>query len=78
MANLIAGKRIVPELIQDAFTPERVADECVRLLTDGALRSRTEAELRIVRKKLGEGGASGHAAEAVLTIARTMSRNRER
>ncbi len=38
----------------------------------------TEAELRIVRKKLGEGGASGHAAEAVLTIARSTARNRER
>jgi lipid-A-disaccharide synthase len=77
MANLVAGKRIVPELIQDEFTPQRVADECVRLLTDGELRRRTEAELRIVRKKLGEGGASGRAAEAVLTVARTKTRDRK-
>lgn len=70
MANLVAGKRIVPELIQDDFTPERVADECVRLLTDVELRIRTENELRTVRKKLGEGGASARAADAVLAVAR--------
>jgi lipid-A-disaccharide synthase len=70
MANLVAGKRIVPELIQDDFTPERVADECVSLLTDGELRTRTANELRTVRRKLGEGGASARAADAVLTVAR--------
>ncbi len=35
MVNLIAGERIVPELIQDAFTPDAVADEAVSMLTDG-------------------------------------------
>ena len=70
MANLVAGKQIVPELIQDDFTPQRVADECVRFLTDGDLRTRTENELRTVRRKLGEGGASARAADAVLAIAR--------
>jgi lipid-A-disaccharide synthase len=77
MANLVAGKRIVPELIQDGFTPERVADECVRLLSDRELRNRTVDELRTVRRKLGEGGASGRAAEAVLAVARTRARSGE-
>ena len=36
MVNLIAGERIVPELIQDAFTPEAVAAEAVSMLTDSA------------------------------------------
>jgi lipid-A-disaccharide synthase len=70
MANLVAGKRIVPELIQDDFTPRRVAEECVRLLIDRDLYARTRDELRRVREKLGEPGASGRAAEAVLTVAR--------
>jgi lipid-A-disaccharide synthase len=70
MANLVAGKRIVPELIQDEFTSQRVADECVRLLTDEQLRQRTRDELRRVRERLGGAGASGRAAEAVLTVAR--------
>ena len=43
MVNLIAGERIVPELIQDAFTPEAVADEATSMLTDGA-RARTIRE----------------------------------
>ena len=34
MVNLIAGERIVPELIQDAFTPEAVAREAISMLTD--------------------------------------------
>ena len=37
MANLVAGRTVVPELIQDDFTPERVAAETVRFLTDDVL-----------------------------------------
>jgi lipid-A-disaccharide synthase len=70
MANLVAGERIVPELIQDDFTPARVADETVRLLTDRGLYSRTRDALRRVREKLGGSGASGRAADAVLAVAR--------
>jgi len=77
MANLVAGKRIVPELIQDEFTSERVADACVRLLTDERLRRTTQDELRRVRERLGTAGASGRAAEAVLAVARSKPRNRE-
>jgi lipid-A-disaccharide synthase len=77
MANLVAGKRIVAELIQDDFTPGAVAEECVRLLTDEQLRRRTEDELRRVRERLGGAGASARAARAVLTVARSRPRNRE-
>ena len=38
MVNLIAGERIVPELIQDAFTPEAVASEAVSMLDRSATR----------------------------------------
>ena len=70
MANLVAGERIVPELIQDAFTPDRVADETVRFLTDPALHARTREALGRVRDRLGQPGASGRAAAAVLAVAR--------
>ena len=69
MPNLVAGRRIVPELIQDDFTPERVADETVALLTDSALHARTRQDLRGVRQQLGAPGASGRAADAVLAVA---------
>jgi lipid-A-disaccharide synthase len=70
MANLVAGRTVVPELIQDAFTPERVAEEAVRFLTDAKLAAETRAALHDVREKLGEPGASARAAAAILAVAR--------
>ena len=68
MVNLIAGDRIVVELIQDACTPEAVATEAVRLMTDGEYRSRMISALDAVKLKLGGSGASDRAAEAVLDV----------
>ena len=70
MPNLVAGRRIVPELIQDEFTADRVADEAVALLTDRPRQARTREALRRVREQLGGPGASGRAAEAILEVAR--------
>ena len=71
MPNLVAGARIVPELIQDDFTPERVADEVVALLTDRERRAEMTEALRRVRGQLGSPGASGRAADAVLEVVMT-------
>jgi lipid-A-disaccharide synthase len=68
MVNLIAGKRIVPELIQEAFTPEAVAAEAVAMLTDPGRAARIREQLAEVRRKLGEPGASRRAAEAILKL----------
>jgi lipid-A-disaccharide synthase len=70
MANLIAGHRVVPELIQERFTEEAVATEAMTLLQDQQVAARVRRELADVRRKLGEPGASGRAAEAVLEVAR--------
>jgi lipid-A-disaccharide synthase len=70
MANLIAGRKVVPELIQDAFTPAAVASEAVKVLIDPAHAARVQSELRAVREKLGRPGASRRAAEAILDVAR--------
>jgi lipid-A-disaccharide synthase len=69
MVNLVAGRDVVPELMQDDFTPEAVADCAEQLLTDSAAAARMRAELRGVKGKLGEPGASRRAAEAVLALA---------
>jgi lipid-A-disaccharide synthase len=71
MANLVAGSRIVPELIQENFTAGRVADETVALLTDSERHARTREALRAVRQRLGAPGASARAAEAILQVAST-------
>jgi lipid-A-disaccharide synthase len=70
MPNLLAGRRIVPELIQDDFTAARVAEEAVSLLTDGQRRARMREALREVRDQIGAAGASARAAAAVLEVAR--------
>jgi lipid-A-disaccharide synthase len=70
MANLVAGRRVVPELIQDEFTPERVAAEALRVLTDPAHAAAVRLALRGVRGKLGTPGASRRAAQAVIAVAR--------
>lgn len=71
MVNLVAGERIAPELIQDAFTPAAVAAEALRLLPDGEARDRALRGVRAVREKLGGPGASRRAAEAVLELVAT-------
>jgi lipid-A-disaccharide synthase len=65
MANLIAGREVVRELIQGEFTPERVAGEALLLLDDPARLAVMRADLGEVRSRLGLPGASGRAAEIV-------------
>jgi lipid-A-disaccharide synthase len=69
MVNLVAGEPIVPELIQDAFTPDAVAREAVSMLTDRDRSTRIREGLGRVRARLGGSGASRRAAEAILRVA---------
>lgn len=67
LINLIAEKRVAKELIQDQFTVYSLSDELMRLLeleTNSVMR----AELKIAAEKLGHGGASMRAAEAILSL----------
>lgn len=68
MVNLVAGRPVVPELIQDAFTPAAVAREATSLLTDGSRAEVMRQDLAEVRARLGDAGASRRAAEAVLSV----------
>ena len=52
MVNLIAGKRVVPELIQHDFTAAKIVEEMGRLLPDGAARESMMKELGTIRKAL--------------------------
>jgi lipid-A-disaccharide synthase len=63
MVNLIAGRRVVPELIQDQFTAAAVEEEIRRLLESPDARDEMTAGLAEVRAKLGPGGAVERAAD---------------
>ena len=65
MPNLIAGRMVVPELIQADFTPERVAREALSLLEDPVRADTMRRDLALVRLKLGGPGASLRAAAIV-------------
>jgi len=71
LANLVAGRGIVPELIHHEATPERLVQETERLLTDARAYEDMKEALSSVRQALGVPGASRRAAEAVLAECRT-------
>ena len=74
MVNLIAGRKIVPELIQDDCTAENIAAETLLLLTNRDRAEDVRRGLADVRTRLGGPGASGRAADAVLEVAARASR----
>lgn len=66
LVNIVAGRRIVPELIQREATPERLLHEAERLLVERDAREQMRADLRAVRLLVGGPGASQRAAALVL------------
>jgi lipid-A-disaccharide synthase len=68
LANLVAGKEIVPELIQKEATPQRIAEEALRILRDPILRRHITESMEKASKKLGEPGAAQRAAHVVVSL----------
>lgn len=70
LVNLVAGRSVVPELIQHEATGARVYDEARRLLNDRAAYDEMKRSLQAVKASLGEPGASRRAAQVVLDACR--------
>lgn len=68
LPNIIAGKEIVPELLQYNATPEKIAGKVTGIVSDGKKLSDTREELARVRDALGQPGASMRAAKAILPL----------
>ena len=70
MVNLVAGKRVVPELIQADMTAERIAAEAARLLHDPRERARMKRDLAMVADRLTGDGVDAmiRAASEVQTV----------
>jgi len=68
LVNLIGERAILPELLQDAVTPERMAQEVTTLLNDRQARAEMLAGMAEVRQRLGGAGASDRAAAIALSL----------
>jgi lipid-A-disaccharide synthase len=66
LVNLVAGRKVVPELLQQQATVDRVSAEAERLLADPQVYEKMKADLRRVQQLMGQPGASLRAAEIVI------------
>ncbi len=75
LPNIVAGRQIEPELLQDDCTPEKIAATTLELL-EAERFARLQRDLQEVKEKLGEPGAVKRVAELVLRMARLNQKDR--
>jgi lipid-A-disaccharide synthase len=68
ICNIVAGERVVPELIQKDAEPVKIAAEIGRMLTDSAYAGAIKVKLAGIREKLGSGGCSAKVAGIALEM----------
>ena len=69
LPNIVAGRHILPELLQENFTPEKTAQEALHLL-EPERNAQMKQDLEYVRERLGAPGAVNRVAELVLRVAK--------
>lgn len=69
LPNIVSGKRILPELIQDEATSANVSQAALRLLQDPEIRQQARTDIKQVRMNLGQPGAVLRVARIVLDVA---------
>jgi lipid-A-disaccharide synthase len=70
LVNIVAGRAIAPEFVQDALTPHALADALAPLLDrDSGERAEQLRALREVRESLGEAGATARVAAMAIELA---------
>ncbi len=65
LANVVAGKKIVPEYIQGKAVPTHIAEEGYEILTNKSRYKTIQKELSLVKEKIGDVGASKRAAQII-------------
>lgn len=68
LVNLISGRRVAPELIQEEASPERIAVEALRILRDPRLYGEMSEAMTKVREALGSPGAAKRAGQIVCRL----------
>ncbi|HEY6837736.1 MAG TPA: lipid-A-disaccharide synthase [Geobacteraceae bacterium] len=72
LCNIVAGDRVVQELIQHDAEPEKIAAEIGRILTDDTYAAGMKRRLGTIREKLGSGGGSARVAALALDMLRNV------
>ncbi len=70
LVNIVAGRRIVPEYVQDAATPEAMADDVLSLLQDDERRHTMLEDLQALKINMGDSGASERVADLIVRLAK--------
>jgi lipid-A-disaccharide synthase len=76
MVNLIAGEEVVPELVQQDFTAEKIFGEMKLIIPDGAPRQKMIDELKRVKQLLRgdmDGNAPERAAKTIVDLLQTRA-----
>ena len=73
LVNLVAGRRIVPELIQGEANPRRIAEEALQILKDPARSQEMRRAMAEVRQRLGQPGATERASRIVYSLVQNGS-----
>jgi lipid-A-disaccharide synthase len=68
LVNLIAGREVSPELLQEDASPERISEKVLELLGNPDSLEKMKADFRLVRKKLGKPGAAARAADIAVSM----------
>jgi len=68
LVNIVAGKRVAPELIQHDLTPDNLIVAVRRIIEEGGYAERMRAELSVIKTKLGIPGASARVAEGIIAL----------
>jgi len=68
MVNIISGKKVVPELIQNNVNEKTIYSECKKILSDRSLYEEIKNKLYLLKEKLGSAGASARAAKIIYSL----------
>jgi len=68
LPNIVAGRRVVPEFLQEMATPQALANEALHVLNDAGYAETMKEGLRMVQAELGEPGCSTRVAEMLLEL----------
>ena len=68
LPNIVAGRRVVPEFLQEMASSQALAEEALRVLNNASYAEAMKEDLRTVQGELGDPGCSGRVAEMLLEL----------